>query len=80
MVIIKKLQLGETQRVVPREFKMCQTSVFVLQNKFQATVTVKNLKSDKPEKIDNSREKSIMSGVRKRPMDLCQGRVGLHSQ
>jgi len=52
MAIIKKLQLGETQGVVSREFKMSHKSVHDLWKKFQATGKVENLKrSGRPEKL-----------------------------
>jgi len=60
MSIIKKLQIGETLRVVSREFKMSQTSVRDLWNKFQATGKVENLKrSGRPEKLA-IREKRVL--------------------
>ena len=44
MAIIIKLQQGETQRAVSRQFKMSQPSVRDLWNKFQKTGNVENVK------------------------------------
>ena len=52
VAIIKKLQLGEIQGDVSREFKMSQISVRNPWNKFQVTGRVENLKrSGRPEKL-----------------------------
>jgi transposase len=60
LAIVKKLQLGETQRAVSREFKMSQTSVRDLWKKYQATGKVENLKrSGRPATLTN-REKRVL--------------------
>ena len=60
MTKIKKLQLGETQRAVSREFKIFKTLVRDLWNIFQVTGKVENLKrSIRPEKL-TIREKRVL--------------------
>jgi len=60
MAIIMKLQQGETQRAVSRQFKMSQPSVRDLWNKFQRTGNVENVKKPgRPTKL-TTREKRML--------------------
>ena len=73
VAIIKKLQLGQTQRALSTEFQISQTSVRDLWNKFQATGKVENLKiSGRPEKLITSEKRVLCRECVKNPFQSAK--------